>query len=254
MHAWLATPIVQCNENRGTALLRKLGMIGGMSWVSTRIYYDRINRIVQRRAAPMASAPLLIESLDFCQLYALREDKEWQRASEILSESAKRLEGAGAEALIINANSMHKLYDDIAAGVDIPIIHIADHVGKALKVAGCKSAAILGTRNVMTESFYRKRLVAQGVDLLPPNMTNVEIMDRIIYDELMVGKVTRDAERAMKTIITNKSQDGAEAIVLACTELDLIVDVDANVLPVFDSTRIHCEAAANWILEQEAVN
>jgi len=223
-------------------------MIGGMSWVSTGIYYDRINRIVQRRAAPMASAPLLIESLDFCQLYALREDKEWERAAEILSESAKRLEGAGAEALIINANSMHKLYDDIAAKVDIPILHIADCVGKALKEAGCKSAAILGTRNVMTESFYRKRLVAQGVELLPPNMTNVDTMDSIIYDELMVGKVTRDAERKMKTIITNKSQEGAQAIVLACTELDLIVDVDANVLPVFDSTRIHCQAAADWIL------
>ena len=229
-------------------------MIGGMSWVSTRIYYDRINRIVQRRAAPMASAPLLIESLDFCQLYALRDDKEWAGAANILSESAKRLKGAGAEALIINANSMHKVYDDVAASVDVPILHIADHVGKALRSAGCKSAAILGTRNVMTESFYRKRLVAHGVDLLPPNMTNVEIMDRIIYDELMVGKITRDAQRQMKTIITNKAQEGAQAVVLACTEFDLVVDVDANVLPVFDSTRIHCEAAADWILEQEAVN
>lgn len=234
--------------------MRKLGMIGGMSWVSTRIYYDRINRIVQRRAAPMASAPLLIESLDFAQLYALREDKEWADASQILCESAKRLEGAGAQALIINANSMHKVYDDVAASVDIPILHIADYVGKALKAAGCKTAAILGTRNVMTESFYRKRLVAQGVDLLPPNMANVEIMDRIIYDELMVGKVTRDAERQMKTIITNKSQEGAQGVVLACTEFDLVVDVDANVLPVFDSTRIHCEAASNWILEQDTVN
>lgn len=225
-----------------------------MSWVSTGIYYDRINRIVQRRAAPMASAPLLIESLDFCQLYALREDKDWDRASTILSESAKRLEAAGAEALIIGANSMHKLYDDVAAAVDIPILHIADYVGKELKRAGYKSAALIGTRNVMTESFYRKRLVAHGIDLLPPNMVNVETLDRIIYDELMVGKVTRDAERAMKTIITNKSQEGADSIVLACTELNLIVDIDANVLPVFDSTRIHCEAAANWILEQEAVN
>ena len=231
--------------------MRKLGLIGGMSWVSTGIYYDRINRIVQKRAAPMASAPMLIESLDFCQLYALREDKDWQRASGILAESAKRLEGAGAEALIIGANSMHKLYDDVAAAVGIPIMHIADYVGRALKQANCKSAALIGTRNVMTESFYRKRLVAHGVDLLPPNMINVERLDGIIYDELMVGKVTRDAERAMKTIITNKAQEGAEAIVLACTELNLIVDADANVLPVFDSTRIHCEAAADWILEQE---
>ncbi|MEM8725958.1 MAG: amino acid racemase [Pseudomonadota bacterium] len=231
--------------------MRKLGLIGGMSWVSTGMYYDRINRIVQRRAAPMASAPLLIESLDFCELYAIREDRDWKRAAVTLAESAKRLEGAGAEALIIGANSMHKLYDDVAAAVDIPIMHIAEYVGRAVKRAGYKSAALIGTRNVMTESFYRKRLVAHGIDLLPPNMDNVEKLDRIIYDELMVGKVTRDAQRAMKTIITNKSQEGAEAIIIACTELDLVVDVDANVLPVFDSTRIHCEAAADWILEQE---
>lgn len=229
-------------------------MIGGMSWVSTGIYYDRINRIVQKRAAPMASAPMLIESLDFCQLYAIREDRDWKRAGEVLSESAKRLEGAGAEMLIINANSMHKLYDDVAAAVGIPILHIAECVGRALKASGHTKAALLGTRNVMTESFYRKRLVAQGVDLLPPDMKNVEMLDSIIYDELMVGKVTRQAERSLKTLITNKAQEGADAIVLACTELDLIVDVDANVLPVFDSTRIHCEAAANWILEQEAVS
>ncbi|MEO0464551.1 MAG: amino acid racemase [Pseudomonadota bacterium] len=234
--------------------MRKLGMIGGMSWVSTGIYYDRINRIVQRRAAPMASAPIVIESLDFAQLYAIREDKDWRRAGEVLSEAAKRLEGAGAQAIIINANSMHKLYDEVSSTVGVPIMHIADHVGSALKSAGHSSAALLGTRNVMTESFYRKRLVAQGVDLLPPDMDAVEKLDAIIYDELMVGKVTRDAQRTLKTIITNKAQEGADAIILACTELDLVVDVDANVLPVFDSTRIHCEAAANWVLEQEELN
>ena len=226
-------------------------MIGGMSWVSTGIYYDRINRIVQRRGEPMASAPMLIESLDFSQLHAIRDDKDWKRAGEVLCESAKRLEDAGAQGLIIGANSMHKLYDEVVASVTIPILHIAEHVGAALKASGLKSAALIGSRNVMTESFYRKRLVAQGLDLLPPDMANVEMLDAIIYDELMVGKVTRDAQRQLKTMITNKAQDGADAIILACTELDLIVDVDANVLPVFDSTRIHCEAAANWILEQE---
>lgn len=234
--------------------MRKLGIIGGMSWVSTATYYDRINRIVQKRAAPMASAPLLIESLDFCQLYALVEERDWQRAATVLTDSAQRLEGAGAQGLIIGANSMHRLYDDVAAAVNIPILHIAEYVGLAMKRAGVTSAALLGTRNVMTESFYRKRLVAHGIDLLPPNLDYVEMLDRIIYDELMVGKVTREAERTLKTIITNKAQEGAAAIVLACTELDLVVDVDANVLPIFDSTRIHCEAAADWILEQEAVS
>jgi len=226
-------------------------MIGGMSWVSTGIYYDRINRIVQRRAAPMASAPMVIESLDFAQLYALNDEKDWKRAAEVLASSAKRLEDAGAQALIIGANSMHKLYDEVAEAIDIPIMHIADYVGDAIKASGHKSAALLGTRNVMTESFYRKRLVAKGVDLLPPDIANVELLDSIIYDELMVGKVSRDAQRSLKSLITNKAQEGADAIILACTELDLVVDVDANVLPVFDSTRIHCEAAANWILEQD---
>ena len=116
------------------------------------------------------------------------------------------------------------------------------------------NAALLGTRNVMTESFYRKRLVAHGIDLLAPNLAYVEQLDKIIYDELMVGKVTREAERTLKTIITNTEQEGADSVVLACTELDLVVDVDANVLPIFDSTRIHCEAAADWILGQDPVH
>ena len=224
-------------------------MIGGMSWVSTRLYYDSINREVQKRSAPMASAPLLIESLDFSRLYGLREEEDWQRAADILTTSAKGLEAAGAEALIICANSMHRVYDQIADAIGIPVLHIADCVGEKMKEAGCKNAALIGTRNVMTESFYRQRLVARGIDLLPPDMGNVEAVDKIIYDELMVGKVTRSAERTLRTIITRKQQEGAQAIVLACTELDLVVDVDANVLPIFDSTRIHCKAAADWILD-----
>lgn len=224
-----------------------------MSWVSTATYYDRINRIIQKRSAPMASAPLLIESLDFSELHALTEEQDWKRAAGVLIESARRLEGAGAEGLIIGANSMHRLYDDVAGAVNIPILHIAEFVGLAMKRAGKTSAALLGTRNVMTESFYRKRLVSHGIDLLPPNLAYVEMLDRIIYDELMVGKITREAERTLKTIITNTEQEGGEAVVLACTELNLVVDVDANVLPIFDSTRIHCDAAANWILGQEVV-
>lgn len=223
-------------------------MIGGMSWVSTAMYYDSINRMVQKRAGPMASAPLLIESLDFRQLYGLREESDWQRAAEVLADSAAKLETVGAEGLVICANSMHRVHDRIAEAIDIPIIHIADCVGKAMQDADCKSAALIGTRNVMTESWYRQRLVSHGVDLLPPDMTNVEAVDKIIYEELMIGKATRDAQRTLRTIITRKEQEGAKAIVLACTELDMVVDVDANILPIFDSTRIHCRAAAEWIL------
>lgn len=219
-----------------------------MSWISTRAYYERINKQVQKRAPPMASAPLLIESLDYSQLYGHKESEDWDRVGGILAKSAQRLESAGAEGLMIAANAMHKVYDTVAEAVSIPVLHIADSVGKVMAEAKCESAALLGTRYVMTESFYRQRLESYGVNLLEPEPETVEMVDGIIYKELMLGRVTRDAERALRTIITEKEKDGAEAIVLACTELELVVDTNANILPVFDSTDIHCRAAADWIM------
>lgn len=231
--------------------MRKLGLIGGMSWVSTRTYYEHINRLVQTRTTPLTSAPMLIENLDFATMSGLTSDEDWNRAAETLIESARRLETAGAGAIVIGANSMHKVYDRVAGAVDIPIFHIADCVGEKMAADRVKTAALIGTSNVMTESFYRQRLVAHGVDLLPPDMRNVEALNRIIYDELVRGRVTRSAERTLKTIITVKAQEGAKAIVLACTELEMIVDVDANVLPIYDCTRIHAQKAAAWILGED---
>ena len=218
-----------------------------MSWVSTRMYYETINKLVQRRVAPMASAPLLIESLDFSELYGLVEASDWNRAEEVLTASAKRLADAGAEALVIAANSMHRVYDGVAASVDVPILHIAECLGDRMAAAGVGPSALIGTRNVMTESFYRRRLVAKGIDLVPPDMAEVDETDRIIYDELMKGHASRSAERYFKTMITTMEQDGVTAVALACTELNLVIDTSANVLPIFDSTRIHCEAAVEWI-------
>ena len=129
---------------------------------------------------------------------------------------------------------------------------IADAVGEKMKAEGAVNAALIGTRNVMTESFYRKKLVGHGIDLLPPDMTHVERTNEIIYDELMHGKASRNAERFFRTMITNLEQDGAKAIVLACTELDMVIDVDANVLPIFDSARIHSQAVVDWIMGEDA--
>ena len=228
--------------------MRKLGLIGGMSWLSTRTYYEHINKLVQARAGQRASAPLLIESLDFSDLARLSTADEWGHAAAVLSDSARRLETAGATALIIGANSMHKVYDKVAAAVSIPIIHIAECVAARLETNGVKKAALIGTRNVMIESFYRQKLIQRDIELLPPEMQFVETLDRIIYDELLLGKATRQAERELKTILTNLQQDGAQAVVLGCTELEMIVDVDANVLPIYDCTRIHAEAAVDWIM------
>lgn len=228
--------------------MRKIGLIGGMSWFSTRTYYEDINQLVQARTSTLSSAPLLIESLDFEPLARLSSADQWARAAAILSESARRLEQAGATALLIGANSMHKVYDDVAGAVSIPVIHIADTVAAKMKADGIETAALLGTRYVVMESFYRKRLVAHGISLLPPVVEEVEATDAIIYDELMQGKATRSAERTFKTMLTNMEQRGAQAAVLACTELDMVIDVDANVLPIYDCTRIHAQAAVDWIL------
>lgn len=228
--------------------MRKLGLIGGMSWFSTLSYYERINRRVQARIGDHGSAPLLIESLDFSQLAGLSTDADWDRAANVLSDSAKRLEAAGATALLIGANSMHKVYDTVAASVSVPVIHIADCIGEKMAKDGVRKAALIGTRNVMVESFYREKLVARDIELLAPEMAFVDTLDRIIYGELLLGKASRQAERELKTIITNLEQDGAEAVVLGCTELEMVVDVDANVLPIYDCTRIHADAAVEWIL------
>jgi len=231
--------------------MRKLGIVGGTSWSSTALYYDHINRAVARRLGGLHSARLVIESLDFADLAQLSSELGWDQAANVLSDSAKRLEAAGAGALIIAANSMHRVYDQVAAAVSIPIIHIADSVGRRMAEKKVKTAALLGTSAVMTETFYRQRLIAHGVTLLPPDMTGIPQIEKLIYDDLMRDKPSRAAERACKTWITQQAQRGAQAIVLACTELEMAVDVDANVLPIYDGTQIHAEAAADWLLARE---
>lgn len=228
--------------------MRKLGLIGGMSWLSTRTYYEHLNRIVQARVGRQASAPLLIESLDYTDLQRLQSAQEWERAAGILADSARRLEAAGATALIIGSNAMHKVYDEVAGAVSVPVLHIAECVAERMARAGVRKAALVGTRNVMADGFYRQKLIARDIELLPPEMRFVETLDRIIYDELMLGKATRQAERELKTMMVELDRAGAQAVVLGCTELEMVVDVDANVLPIYDCTRIHAECAADWIL------
>lgn len=228
--------------------MRKLGLIGGLSWYSTELYYARINKQVLRRTNGTCNAPLLIESLNFCDVGKASTQQDWVHVADVLINSARRLEQAGASALLIGANSMHKVFDEVAASVSIPLIHIADAVGEKMKVDAVPSAALLGTANVMAENWYRQRLVKHGITLLPAEMDDVNDLERIIYDELMHGVVKRDSERTLKTIITEIDQQGIKAVVLGCTELSMVVDTKANVLPIYDSTEIHADAGVNWIL------
>jgi len=228
--------------------MRKLGLIGGMSWASTQSYYGFINREVQRRAGSMCSGPLVIESLNFCDISRITTPEGWDHAAERLTVAARNLEGAGAEAIIICANSMHKVYERVQGAVGIPILHIAECVADAMTANGVKRAALIGTRNVMLESFYRQRLVRHGISLLAPELDRVEEIDRIIYEELMLGRVVRESQRTMKTFLTNIAKEEVDAVVLGCTELEMIIDTKANVLPIYDGTEIHARAAVDWIL------
>ena len=228
--------------------MRKIGLIGGMSWVSTASYYTRINRIVQNRLGGFSSPHMLIESVNFSDYARLQSDDDWDAAAGLMTRSAKRLENSGATAVLICSNAMHKIYDRVQPEIGVPILHIADCVGDKMVADGIKSATLVGTRNVMTEGFYRKRLVGKGITLSPPDEARVEEIDRIIYEELMFGQAKRESERTMKTYITNIAKQEIEAIVLGCTELDLIVDTKANILPIYDSTEIHADAAIEWIL------
>lgn len=229
--------------------MKKLGLIGGLSWTSTARYYEIINQTVQRSRGGLHSAPLLIESLDFAEVAHCETTNDWDCATSQVAGAAKRLEAAGAEALMICANSMHRVYDKLTSAVSIPVIHIVDVIGAKLKADKVRAVALVGTSNVMMDPGYRQRLVSKGgVTLLPADAELAGRIDKMIYEELAAGKTTRDSERFMKSELTDIAKEDVQAVVLAATELELVVDINANVLPIYDGTTLHALAGADFIL------
>jgi len=231
--------------------VRKLGVIGGMSWSSTALYYDHLNRGVAQRLGGLHSARLAIESVDFAQVAAMESAGDWDGIARILIQAAKALEAGGAEALIIACNTVHKCYEAVAANISVPILHIADAAAERLAADGRTRVALLGSRFTMTEGFIRNRLEASGIALAPLEPAWMQEVDRIIFEELAAGRVVRDSQRKLKTLITDLGKQRVQAIVLGCTELVMAVDVRANVLPVYDTTEIHARAAVEWMLHEE---
>ena len=227
-------------------------MIGGLSWVSTALYYEQINKGVNRRLGGVASAPLVVESVDFAAFSALEHEGRWTEASAILADCAKRLEQGGATALILCSNTCHKMYDDVAASVSVPILHIGDITAARLVADGVKRAGLIGTRFTMAEDFYRERIAAHGIEVSVPDPGMAAEIDRIIFEELVRGTVSRISQRTLKTCLTVLGQARNQAVILGCTELVMLVDPAANVLPIYDTTAIHAQAAVDWILGDEA--
>jgi aspartate racemase len=223
-------------------------LIGGMSWVSTAMYYEQINKAVAKRKGCLASAPLLIESHDFSAVAELQAAGDWIGLARMLGASGRRLAEAGAEGLILCSNTAHKMYEIIAAEAGVAILHIGDVTAERLVKDGVKRAGLIGTRVTMAESFYRDRIEAHGIEVTTPDAGMMKEIDRIIFDELARGTVSRVSQRTLKTCLTVLQQARQQAVILGCTELAMLVDPAANVLPVYDTTALHAQAAVEWIL------
>jgi aspartate racemase len=225
-------------------------MVGGTSWFSTAMYYEQINKAVAKAKGGLSSAPLVLESLDLAPVAALELAGEWDEVGEIVAAAAARLEAAGAEGLILCSNTTHKVAPAVEASVKVPLLHIADATGDRLAADGVQKAGLIGTRFTMGENFFRDRIAARGIALALPDPAMAEQIDRIIFQELAKGQVSRNSQRLLKTCVTEMGKARQQAVILGCTELVLLVDPGANVIPVYDTTAIHAAAAARWILEE----
>jgi aspartate racemase len=231
--------------------LKKLGIIGGTSWVSTARYYEQINKGVAHRLGGLHSATLSIESLDLAPFAAMQQAEDWAGVARMAILAASRLKGSGAEGLLLASNTMHKVADEVAEETGLPILHIGDAAAERIVADRRTRVALLGTRFVQSEPFLRQRYESRGIQLVDLNPLWKAEVDRIIFEELAAGRVVRDSQRRLKTLITELGKQKVQAIVLACTELVLAVDTRANVLPVYDTAAIHARMAVDWMLNDD---
>lgn len=229
--------------------MKTIGLIGGMSWESTVTYYQLINETVKQRLGGLHSAKILMYSVDFAEIEECQASGDWNKSAEILGAAALALQKAGADFIVICTNTMHKVAPDIEKRIDIPIMHIADATSDALLNADVKKAALLGTKYTMLQDFYKERLEKRGIAVLVPNGDDVETVNRVIYEELCRGVVLPSSRDEYVRIIGELKQQGAQGVILGCTEIGMLVNEDCSPLPVFDTTIIHAEKAALFSIE-----
>jgi amino-acid racemase len=230
--------------------MKTLGLIGGMSWESTAHYYSRINQLVATRLGGLHSAQLLLYSIEFDSLQKLQHADDWRGAARLLVDAAQRLESAGAEGLVICANTMHRVAPEIEAAVKLPLLHVADATAAAIGRKQLRSVALLGTRFTMEQDFYRQHLEQKfGFKVMIPDAVERERLHHIIFAELCKGEVRADSRKALQAMITRLSAAGAQGVILGCTEFSLFgLQATADV-PLFDTTEIHAHATVDWMLD-----
>lgn len=219
-----------------------------MSWESSALYYAAVNEGVRERLGGLHSADLVMVSVDFAEVERLQAEGEWERADELLAAEAVRLERAGAECVVLCTNIMHKVADRVQAAVGIPLLHLADVTAAAVRDAGVTTVALLGTRFTMREAFYRDRLASHGLDVLVPSAPVQAELDRIIYDELVLGVVREESRAVYREAIAQLVDAGAAGVVLGCTEIELLVRPEDAPVPTFPTTALHAAAAVRFAL------
>ena len=231
--------------------MKVIGLIGGMSWESTASYYRIINETVKEQLGGLHSAKLVLYSVDFHEVERMQQVGDWAAAGALMANAARALQAAGAECVVICTNTMHKVAEFIVAAANIPLLHIADPTATAVQLAGHTTVGLLGTRFTMEQDFYRDRLVTQhGLVVLTPDDHDRNVVHRIIYEELCLGKVVTESRDEYRRVMADLVAQGAQAIILGCTEIALLVDQRDATVPLFDTTYLHARGAAEWALAE----
>jgi aspartate racemase len=229
-------------------MMKTIGLIGGMSWESSSEYYRILNEEVKQRLGGLHSAKCILYSVDFEEIENCQRNGDWGKATEILTDAARGLELAGADFLVICTNTMHKVANEIQSGIQIPLLHIADVTAQQVLQCGIKTIGLLGTRYTMEQDFYKSRLEAQGIKILVPKETDRVVVNKVIYNELCQGKITDESRARYKRIIADLIEQGANGIILGCTEIGLLVKAEDSTVPLFDTTLLHAKGAVDLAL------
>ncbi|MCG8428792.1 MAG: aspartate/glutamate racemase family protein [Chromatiales bacterium] len=223
--------------------MKTVGLLGGMSWESTQIYYQLLNEGIKQRLGGLHSAKVVLYSVDFAEIERLQHQGAWEETAAILSSAAQLVERGGADFLLVCTNTMHKVADQVADSITIPLLHLADATAEHIKRQGMSRVGLLGTRFTMEQAFYVGRLQQHGLEVLTPDEPGRERVHRIIYDELCLGEINEVSRRAYREIIDSLVEQGAEGIILGCTEIGMLVKQSDSAVPLFDTTAIHVQAA-----------
>ena len=231
--------------------MKTIGLIGGMSWKSTVTYYEVINRIINKKLGGLHSAKIILYSVDFHEIEECQRNGDWDKSARILSKVSKDLEGAGADFVVICTNTMHKIATEIREQISIPLLHIAEATAQELVKNNMKKVALLGTKYTMEQDFYKEKIIDKGIEILIPNKEDIEEINKIIFEELCLGKINPISKEKYLKIIEKLRDDGAQGVILGCTEIGLLIKSEDTTIPLFDTALIHGEKAALLALEEE---